>query len=245
MPRISRLRDQAEMLVPPFPWDRPRWRGTTGGPPVVLLHGLWRGWRAMEPLARALAGSGFSTLNLPYPSARLPISTLASMVRVEVEKIAGAAPVHFITHSLGGIIVRTMMAEPVPWKPGRIVMLAPPNHGSEIVDWAGDGNRLVRRFLGPAGRALGTDGVPRQLPALPAGVEAGVIMGRKPAIPFFQKLLETDNDGIVSASRGRLDGLCGFSVIDADHTFIQMHPEAIRLSLEFLKSGCWSDAGDA
>ena len=65
------------MLVPPLPWDRPRWRNH-GGPLVVLLHGLWRGWRAMEPLARALDIEGFSTLNLPYPSTRLPVATLVT-----------------------------------------------------------------------------------------------------------------------------------------------------------------------
>lgn len=199
----------------------------------------------MEPLARALAVAGFPTLNLPYSSTRLPIASLVARVRTEVEKIAGEGPVHFITHSLGGIIVRHMMAEATPWKTGRIVMLAPPNHGSEIVDWAGEGHRLIHRFLGPAGRDLGSDGVPCKLPALPTEVEAAVIMGRKPAIPFFQKLLESDNDGIVSASRGRLDGLRGFRVIDADHTFIQMHPEAIQLSVEFLKTGRWADEGSA
>ena len=68
MHRISALRDKAEMLVPPLPWDRPQWRDC-GGPPGVILHGLWRGWHAMEPLARALNHEGFSTLNLPYPNA--------------------------------------------------------------------------------------------------------------------------------------------------------------------------------
>lgn len=241
MQRISELRDRVEMLAPPLPWDRPRWRGGAG-PPVVLLHGLWRGWRAMEPLARALADAGFPTLNLPYPSARLPIPTLVARVRAEVAKIAGGGPVHFITHSLGGILVRSLMAEAgLPWQTGRIVMLAPPNCGSEIVDWASK-HRLTRQLLGPAGRSLGSGGVPAALPPLPAGAEVAVVMGRKPTIPFFSGLLDTDNDGIVSASRGRIDGLCGFTVIDADHTFIQMHPLAIRLSVEFLKSGEWQDA---
>ena len=64
-------------------------------------------------------------------------------------------------------------------------------------------------------------------------------MGRRGSIPFFKRLLDADNDGIVSAAGGRLQGLRGFSVIDADHTFIQVHPQAIRMSLDFLKSGVW------
>lgn len=237
MDRFSRWWDRAEMLTPPLPWDRPQWLDH-GGPPVVLLHGLWRGWRAMAPLARALGREGFSTLNLPYPSTRLPIPTLVARIHAEVTKIAGDQPVHFITHSLGGILARALLAGSPPWQPGRLVMLAPPNAGSEIVDWSRH-HPVLAQLLGPAGRALGSDGFPGSLPELPEGMEVAVIMGRRGSIPFFRNLLETANDGIVSASRGKIPGLRGFSVIDADHTFIQMHPEAIRLSLGFLKSGDW------
>jgi len=240
LPRVNRFsqwRDRAEMLTPPFPWDRPRWRDA-GGPPVVLLHGLWRGWRAMEPMARALKAGGFSTLSIPYPSARLPVEVLTKLVRAEVEKISGSEPIHFITHSLGGIVLRSLLSGDVPWQTGRIVMLAPPNGGSEIVDWA-SGHPLLKRALGPAGGELGTDGLPSRLPSFPASLETAVIMGNRCSIPVFRKLLGPENDGIVSAEKGRIDGLRGFSVIAADHTFIQMHPEAIRLSLHFLKTGGW------
>ncbi len=236
--RFSHWRDRAEMLTPPLPWDRPRWH-QANGPPVVLLHGLWRGWRAMEPLARALADAGFSTLNVPYPSSRLPVEAPTEFVRREVEKISRDEPVHFITHSLGGIILRSLLAGNVTWKTGRVVMLAPPNGGSEIVDWIRR-HPALKSVLGPAGEELGTQGLPPRLPPLPSGLEAAVIMGSRSSIPMFRKLLSQENDGIVSAERGRIDGLRGFSVVPADHTFIQMHPEAIRLSLHFLETGEWS-----
>lgn len=205
---------------------------------MVLLHGLWRGWRAMEPLARALKQGGFSTLSIPYPSARLPVDVLVRRVRQEVEKIPGDEPVHFITHSLGGILLRALLVNEVPWQTGRIVMLAPPNAGSEIIDWASR-HPLLKRCIGPAGGVLGSDGLPSQLPALPGGVEAAVIMGNRSSLPIFRKLLSRENDGIVSAEKGRIDGLRGFTIIPADHTFIQMHPQTIRLSLYFLKTGEW------
>lgn len=226
------------MLTPPLPWDRPQWH-PRDGPPVVLLHGLWRGWRAMSPLARALEREGFSTLNLPYPSGTRPVEYLARQLRLEIDKVVGHQPVHFITHSLGGILARKLLAEGVSWTPGRLVMLAPPNTGSEIVDWSKD-HPLLHWILGPAGRSLGGEGIPTHLPVLPQQIEAAVIMGDRCSIPVFRKLLENDNDGIVSASKGRLAGLKGFSVIHADHTFIQMHPETIRLSVNFLKTGAWS-----
>ena len=234
---FSEWRDRAQMLTPPFPWDRPQWHDR-GGPPVVLLHGLWRGWRAMDPLARAMDREGFSTLNLSYPSARLPIGDLIDHIRPQIEKIAGDSPVHFITHSLGGIVVRALLAGDVPWTTGKIVMLAPPNSGSEIVDWS-KSYPLLQRLLGPAGRSLGSGGVPGDLPALRPEIETAVIMGNRQAIPLFKKLLDPENDGIVSAAKGRLDGLRAFTVIDADHTFMPMHPEAIRLCVQFLKTGEW------
>ena len=236
---FSKWRDRAQMLIPPLPWDRPQWHDC-GGPPVVLLHGLWRGWRAMEPLARALNREGFSTLNLPYPSARLPIAELVAHVTPQIEKIAGEVPVHFITHSLGGILVRAMLAREVSWTTGKIVMLAPPNGGSEIVDWA-QAHPPLQRLLGPTGLTLGSDGVSGTLSPLPPEIETAVIMGKRRAIPFFKNLLDSENDGIVSAARGRLDGMRAFTVIDADHTFMPMHPEAIRRCVDFLKSGSWED----
>ena len=223
-------------MTPPFPWDRARWTDG-GGSTVVLLHGLWRGWRAMEPLARGLRREGFSTLSIPYPSARLAVNVLADRVQQEIGRlIVDDRPVHFITHSLGGIVLRALLARDVSWRTGRVVMLAPPNGGSEIVDWLHD-HPLLHRILGPAGRSLGSSGLPIQLPALPTQVEAAVIMGNRSSIPVFRKLLSQENDGIVSVEKGKIEGLSGFAVIPADHTFIQMHPEAIRLSLHFLKTG--------
>ena len=235
--RLSDWRDRIEMLTPPLPWDRPQWRRGEG-PPVVLLHGLWRSWRAMQPLARALEREGFSTLNLPYPSAKLPITTLADYVREQVAKLAGDEPVHFITHSMGGILARVILAEPVPWKTGRVVMLAPPNRGSKIVDWSSK-HPWIYQLLGPAGRSLTQSGAHCEFPELPSNIEAAVIMGNRCSLPVFRNLLEAENDGIVSATDGHLAGLKGFAVIHADHTFIQMHPEAIKLSVHFLKTGAW------
>lgn len=192
----------------------------------------------MEPLARSLGKEGFSTFNLPYPSARMPIPALVRHVRVEMARLPQEQPVHFVTHSLGGIILRAMLAEDLPFRIGRIVMLAPPNGGSEIVDWAA-GHPIIHRMLGPAGRSLGSEGFPKSLPDLPENSEVAVIMGNRSSLPYFSKLLENQNDGIVSASKGKIAGLRAFAVVHADHTFIQMHPEAVRLATGFLMHGEW------
>lgn len=190
----------------------------------------------MEPLARRLDAEGYCTLNIPYASSRQPLDRITREIREQVREFASDQPVHFVTHSLGGIIARILIAESPPWQQGRLVMMAPPNGGSEIIDWLSR-KPLLRTFIGPAGRALATNGVPSQLPALPPDLEAIAIMGNRMTVPFFGRLLEAENDGIVSAERGRLDGLRGFSVVEADHTFIQIHPDAVSQTLAFLKNG--------
>lgn len=231
MNHLPPLRDRFEMLVPPLPWDRPRLGGE--GPLVVLLHGLWRGWRAMEPLARRLRAAGFSTLNIPYPSTRLPVPELATRIQNVIQLHSQRRATAWVTHSLGGIVARDILARKPEIAPQKLVMLAPPNGGSEIVDWARR-HPAIHFLLGPAGRSLGSDGLPTQLPPPPPSVETTVIMGNRCSLPFFRRLLDPENDGIVSVSRGHLEGLHEFSVVDADHTFIQTQEQALQLCLRAL-----------
>ncbi len=227
------------MMIPPLPWDRPAARPAEGGGgKVVLLHGLWRSWHAMDPLARELGRAGYATLNLPYPSARRSIGWIADYVGERTESFAEGQPVHFVTHSLGGIILRALLAKGQPrWRPGRIVMMAPPSAGSEIIDWLSARGAPLVRLLGPAARELASDSIPPSLPPLPAELEAMVIMGNLSLIPFFRRLLDGENDGIVSAEKGRVEGLRAFATVPADHTFIQIHPDAVRHTLAFLRTG--------
>jgi triacylglycerol lipase len=220
------------MLIPPLPWERPAHRRNEG-PMVVLLHGLWRSRHAMNPLARALHDEGFATLNLPYPSTRHSIPQLADLVGKTIRRESVQRPVFWVTHSLGGILARAMLAQGQP-APRRLVMIAPPNQGSEIVDHLRN-FPIASRLLGPAGRDLGTGGAPSLLPPPPATVPTMVIMGNRSAIPLFRSMLAPDNDGIVSVDKGRLAGAHHFHVVEADHTYISIHPETLRLCLAFFR----------
>ncbi|MEM6911868.1 MAG: alpha/beta fold hydrolase [Verrucomicrobiota bacterium] len=203
------------------------------GEAVVLLHGLSRNYFAMKPLAKRLHARGFHVVNISYPSHLADIPTLiGKYILPEIEKL-GDRRIHFVTHSLGGILVRWLLKNEPPANPGRLVMLAPPNQGNEIVDRLGK-KTWFPLLMGSAAMQLGTDGIPKKLGAVP--IPACVVMGRRAVVPFFRGWHEGEGDGFVGVAGGHAPGVDASHVIEADHTFIMMHPEAIRIAIEFLES---------
>jgi triacylglycerol lipase len=220
--------------------DRPADRAAA--PTVVLLHGLGRTALSMRPLARALAAGGYRVRNLGYPSRRASVAALARRVAGGLEPLAPGEPLHFVTHSLGGIVLRVMVAEgllPLA-RVRRAVMLAPPSLGSELPDALGR-HRLVgpvyRVTMGPAGGELGCgpDAVPARLPPVP--FELGVIAGSRSLNPLLGRLIAGPSDGKVSVARARAPGMRDFLVVPHTHTFVMRSPEVARQVLHFLAHG--------
>ena len=203
---------------------------------VVLLHGLARSERAMRPLERRLEAAGYRVHNLPYPSTELPPEALVAHL---AEQLAGCcadvARPSFVTHSLGGILLRAYLAEHAAGV-GRVVMLAPPNHGSELADVVA-GSSLLRLAFGPTAAQLGTDlaSLPNRLP--PATYELGVIAGTRSINPLSGLLLPGDSDGTVSVASTRLAGMADFVTVPTSHTFILRSDAAGEQAVEFLRHG--------
>ncbi|MEX2470031.1 MAG: hypothetical protein WD396_09770, partial [Pseudohongiellaceae bacterium] len=175
---------------------------------VVLLHGLARVSNSMGELERKLGHSGYSVANISYPSTREPLDVLANDAvgrGLEACRQTGAEVIHFVTHSLGGILLRYYHQSQGIAELGRVVMLGPPNQGSELVDGL-DG---VPGFgiLGPTGRALGTEpeDIPRQLG--PVAFELGVIAGDVNLNPLSLFLIDGANDSVVSVESTRVEGM--------------------------------------
>jgi triacylglycerol lipase len=207
---------------------------------VILLHGLCRTSRSMAKLDRALTQAGYTVWNVNYPSRTAPIEVLADDAigkAIAVCRENGASKIDFVTHSLGGILVRSYLARHRIPELGRVVMLAPPNEGSEIVDKLG-GLSLFNWINGPAGNELGTgkDSIPNQIG--PAYFPVGVIAGDR-SINWINSLffLPGQDDGKVTVARAKLAGMSDFRVLHATHSFIMYNPEAIRLTIQFLQTG--------
>jgi len=207
---------------------------------VVLLHGLMRSSTSMNVMQRELEAEGYITANIDYPSREHEVEELAG---IAIEKGLAACRaneatgrIHFVTHSLGGILVRQYLsANEIP-ELGRVVMMGPPNQGSAAVDELED----VPGFdwlNGPAGRQLGKgeDSVPLALG--PAQFELGVIAGNRTIDPITSSVLENPDDGRVSVEDTKLDGMADFVVVDHSHAFMMRMQATIELTIQFLRNG--------
>jgi len=219
----------------------PRQNASTYPACVVLLHGLGRTLRSMDKMAQALQAAGYATANIDYPSRERPIQDLASMAvddGVANCEWLSQGPIHFVTHSMGGILVRAYLSSQPVQPLGRVVMLSPPNQGSEAADALKD-DALYAWYNGPAGQQLGTDEKSLPLRLGPVDFPLGVITGDQ--VAFFDGWLADaipgPNDGKVSVARARVQGMSDFLVLPYAHSFIMQEPEVIEQTLHFLDHG--------
>ncbi|MEP1442645.1 MAG: alpha/beta hydrolase [Hyphomicrobiales bacterium] len=205
---------------------------------VVFLHGYARSPASFSVMEKVFQHKGFDTTKVGYPSKELEISALANAAIPEaVKRCEGkAGNVHFVTHSLGGILVRDYFARQSIDRLGRIVMLAPPNDGSAIVDKLGK-TKLFKKLSGPALLALttGEQGKPGKLPAVK--FELGVIAGKRSVNPVGSYLLKGPDDGAVTIESTKVDGMKDHIILSATHTFMMNNPKVISQTLHFIEQG--------
>lgn len=206
---------------------------------VVLLHGLNRSMRAMEDMARALQDAGYSTVNVDYPSQQGSVESLAPVVvdlGVSGCREQGATTTHFVTHSMGGILLRYAHQQAPISDLGRVVMLGPPNQGSEVIDemrdWPG-----AEIFSGEAGLQLGTDAdsIPARLG--PVDFELGIIAGVGSINPWMSAILPDYDDGKVSVERTQVVGMADFMIVDSSHRYLMNSETVIKNTVAFIQTG--------
>ncbi len=208
---------------------------------VVLLHGLARTSASMDALATAFEDAGYAVQNTGYPSTSLSIEELAPEA---IERAVGSCPpdstVHFVTHSMGGILVRYYLAHNSFSRLGRVVMIAPPNKGSGVVAALHDVPGFAW-YNGPAGLQLGTDSqsLPLQLPAVTYPV--GIIAGTRTFNLILSRFLDNPDDGKVSVENTKVEGMTDFAEVPYSHPFIMKRKAVIKLALGFIANGSFEN----
>ncbi len=209
-----------------------------GAESVIVVHGLGRTPASMTILVSRLKSASFRVVSFGYPSTTESMEALVDRLQAEVERCCGdeADEVHFVTHSMGGLLVRSYLGQKPQAHAGRVVMLSPPSQGSEFVDAFAD-SPLLQSLLGPAGSQLGTDsaGISSQLG--PVRFALGIVTGDRSLSPLGSWLIPGPDDGKVGVDRARVDGATDFMVVSATHTFIMNRRDVAEEVVNFLRQG--------
>ncbi len=212
------------------------------GKVAVLIHGITRSskcFRAMEP---ALHAAGFTTLGFDYPSTQVTIPECAKYLRQFLESLDGVEEIHFVVHSMGGLVVRAALAEHQDPRIRRMVMLGVPNLGARMAN-------LVKNFFafkmifGPAGQQL-VEEAAGLIPGLPTpNFEFAVVAGARGTPDGFNPLIPGDDDGTVSVAATRLPGAADFLTVPVLHSFLMSNTDVIAACRRFLETGALRENG--
>jgi len=205
---------------------------------VILLHGLARTASSMGAIEKRLLAEGYHVINIDYPSRDYSIEELAEQVFTKALLKCANRKVNFVTHSMGGILVRQYLSKHKINELNKVVMLGPPNNGSEVVD------KLINipgfSFInGDAGMQLGTSkfSVPNILGS--ADFNLGIIAGNQSVNFFLSTLIPDKDDGKVSVKSTKLDGMNDHIEMETTHPFMVRNEKVIDQVIYYLKTGAF------
>jgi len=207
---------------------------------VVLLHGILRSKLDMLPLSKVLKSKGYHTINILYPSREMSLEEITEFVHERIKGDPEHAPdatLHFVTHSMGGLIARYYIATKKPENLGRVVMMGTPNTGSEFADFMNEHaifGKMFKSVFGPAGQQLVTD-----YPHIDDDITypLGVIAGNRSINPLAPWVLPGEHDGIVPVERTKIEGMSDHIIMPSTHSLMMFNPAVIKQVVAFLQNG--------
>lgn len=195
---------------------------------VVLVHGFCRTARSMRKMEKALSAEGYEVVRVNYPSRKGRIEDFSEIHLFSIIQEKCPNPertIHFVTHSMGGLIVRYFLSQHDLQNMGKLVMLAPPNHGSMYANMLTK-IPFTQFFFGPALEQLQT-GDKRFSNNLPEPhYDVGVIAGKY--------------DEKVSIKNTQIDLMKDFLVVPRMHTHIMNARKVLQTTKTFLQQGRFS-----
>jgi len=203
---------------------------------VILLHGLARSANSMKAIEKRLLVEGYFVININYPSREYSIEELAEKIISKALLKCESRKINFVTHSMGGILVRQYLSLHKISNLNKVVMLGPPNNGSEVVDKLC--NAPGFSFInGNAGMQLGTGelSIPSQLGE--ANFDLGVIAGTRSVNLILSTLIPDKDDGKVSVASTKIDGMNDHIEMETTHPFMMKNEEVIEQVIHYLKTG--------
>jgi len=205
---------------------------------IVMIHGLFNSSERMEDFEDYFAGKGYQVLNIDYPSTKYPIEELDKKFikpMIDAIPVTESQKIHFITHSLGGLVLRHYLTHNRPPQLGQVIMLSPPNHGSELADLLLK-RRLVQRVAGPAAMELRTLDNRFFQKLGPIDYPLGIIAGNKSYTRSTERHLPGMDDGMVAISSMKLKGMKDFIILNEHHRGLTRNLEAMEQANHFLKN---------
>ena len=207
---------------------------------VILLHGLGRGGNAMFLLQKRIREAGYEAHSIEYASLQEQPDIILEKIGKQIERYCrnDGRPVHFVGHSLGGLIVRAYLDQRPLINLGRVVLLGTPSQGSELVDIYDDS--WLFKILGPTARLLGTDedSFPNQIG--PPYYPLGIIAGTSSFNPLTDDRLPGADDGVASVKSTKIDGMTDFLLVDTSHSMMRYNETVANETIYFLKKGRFS-----
>ena len=209
---------------------------------VILLHGLARTEKSLSKLEHYLESKGFAVINMGYPSRQKTVQELSvDVIPAAIEQCMAldASKIHFVTHSMGGILVRYYLEHNEAPNLGRVVMLSPPNKGSEVLDKLKD-TPIFKWINGPAGEQLGTDEGSIMSSLGAPNYEVGIITGDKSINPILSLLIPGSDDGKVSVESAKLQGMKDFLIVHKTHPLIMNDENVLQQVSAFIRDGVFA-----